>query len=76
MKLEIKNDIATLVASNKKESVRLIGIYMDAPQLKLRTTAIIPKGHNAWKGKHKIKCETCGKRFKNMKLHVLLKHKS
>lgn len=31
-------------------------------------------GNNAWKGKHKVLCPTCGLKYKNIKLHAMRKH--
>lgn len=72
MKLITTATTISIQAETIAEAIQLLALTTTPP---IRTKhTYIKKKKSAWKGKHRIPCPTCHKKFKNLKLHNLKKH--
>lgn len=73
--MKITTTKTTVIAESETiaEAIQLLALSPTPPSTQKRTYKK-RASRNSWKGKHRIPCDQCGKKFKNIKLHILKKH--
>ncbi len=78
MKVEISKGVVKLTSESSAEYKKLLGILVEQePTSKKKGRPVGWRGSykkSAWKGKHRVECPICNKKFKNILLHNKLKH--
>lgn len=74
MKLITTKQTVQLEAETIAEALQLISLAQGTTPPIRTKRGYTKKKKSAWKGKHRILCLTCNKKFKNLKLHNLKKH--
>lgn len=70
MQITTTRTAVVATAETMEDTVRLLQLV--APAAPEKVKRFYKK--SAWKGKHRVPCDLCSKKFKNLKLHMLKKH--
>lgn len=73
MKYSIVNNNLCATAENVQEGQLLLSLQQQTIR-KVEKREVARKGHDNYKGKHRLPCSLCGKRFKGVKIHIRYVH--